>query len=105
GFRAVGDDKDVALQLPSVMKVAENGNERRDACAARDEGALALVSDGTPDITQDQRLTRPVAVEPFGDAVAAGVEVALDGEFEIGGVRQRGESKGVLLVLPARLVE
>src|SRR3569623_2525229 len=82
-----------------------DGDEGRDAGAACDEDTRSLVGDGAPDIAQDQAATGRVAVEALGDAIAAGVEVALDGELELRVVGKRGEGEGMHLVAPAVFVE
>src|SRR4029078_4484388 len=53
----------------------------------------------------DEAAAGSFAVKMLGEAIAAGVEVALDGEFELLVVGQCGEGEGMLLAAPALFVE
>src|SRR5687767_2814270 len=95
----------MAADVAVLMETPQDRDEWRDARATRDERSGSLVGDGAPDVAEQQAVARHIREEPLGDAVLAGVEVALDGELEMIPFAERGEGEGMLLVAPALLVK
>src|SRR5690606_20911408 len=77
--------------------------ERRDAGTAGDEGALALVLDGSPRVVNQQRVARLQVAELAGDAVM--IRIDLDREFQMVPIAQAGKGEGPLFVATAVAVD
>jgi hypothetical protein len=85
----VGEDQGLLLQLAPSRQIAQDGQKRRDAGAAGDEHAGALVADGAEWFRHQQFGAGFQLMQQPGYAVGM-VRIALDGEFQHPVVGQPG---------------
>ena len=85
------------------MQLAQYRDEGRHPCPARDKQTRPLIIDRTPDIMDEQLVTRVDMLQFIGHAIMIGVE--LDGELQVVPIIQRRKGEWVQVLFQSRLVD